>query len=101
MQWWFTLCQLTVSQIASAEVENAIYDDKRVADAAAVPIPDKVLGELVGVAVTLAPGVHATGEEIKAAAERKLRYPARPVIVVVSQQPLRECTQPIATRGFH
>lgn len=50
--------------IPSVEVENAVYDDKRIAEAAAVPVPDHRLGELVGVAVSLAPGATATEADL-------------------------------------
>lgn len=69
--------------IASAEVENAVTQDPRIAEAAAVAVPDAVLGERVGLGVSLAPGVKATPESIIAEAEKRLRYPARPVIVVI------------------
>jgi acyl-CoA synthetase (AMP-forming)/AMP-acid ligase II len=36
-------------------VENAFYADKRVAEAAAIGVPDERLGELVGVIVSLHP----------------------------------------------
>ena len=42
-------------QIASQDVENAFYADKRVAEAAAIGVPDERLGELVGVIVSLHP----------------------------------------------
>ncbi|WOO76507.1 putative 4-coumarate--CoA ligase 3 [Vanrija pseudolonga] len=70
--------------IASAEVENALYLDSRIAEAAAVPVPDPILGERVGVAISLAPGATATSEDIIKTVSPRLRYPARPVIVVVS-----------------
>ena len=46
-------------QIASSDVENALYAHQSVAEAAAVGIPDAVLGELVGSIVSLHP--RATG----------------------------------------
>ena len=42
-------------KIASQDVENAFYADKRVAEAAAIGVPDERLGELVGVIVSLHP----------------------------------------------
>ncbi|TXT07528.1 hypothetical protein VHUM_03248 [Vanrija humicola] len=69
--------------IASAEVEHALCEDLRVEHAAAVPVPDDVLGERVGVAVTLVPGSTATPGELLAAAEPRLRHAARPAIVVI------------------
>jgi len=77
--------------IASAEVENAVTQDSRISECAAVPVPDPVLGERVGVGVSLAPGVSATPESIIAAAEKRLRHPARPVVCVIFTE-LREFT---------
>lgn len=69
--------------IASAEVENEVYKDDRIAECAAVAVPDERLGELVGVAVSLAPGATATPESILAQAHPRLRHPARPQIAVI------------------
>jgi acyl-CoA synthetase (AMP-forming)/AMP-acid ligase II len=74
--------------IPSTEVENAVFTDSRIAEAAAVPVPDDVLGELVAVAVSLAPGAKATGDELVALISPKLRQPARPVFIWVSDTPL-------------
>ncbi|BEI81486.1 hypothetical protein CcaverHIS002_0206460 [Cutaneotrichosporon cavernicola] len=74
--------------IASEEVENAIYRDDRIAEAASVPVPDDMLGELVAVGVSLKPGAKATPEEIIAAATPRLRREARPVFVWVSDDVL-------------
>jgi acyl-CoA synthetase (AMP-forming)/AMP-acid ligase II len=46
---------VTDDEIASQDVENAFYADKRVAEAAAIGVPDERLGELVGVIVSLHP----------------------------------------------
>lgn len=64
--------------------------DDRVAEVAAVSVPDDILGELVGVAVSLAPGASATEASIMAKVNPLIRYPARPVIIVVHPEPLRE-----------
>lgn len=80
------LCHLLTQrhpQIASAEVENAVTLDSRLAEVAAVAVPDPVLGERVGLGVSLAPGASATPASIIAEAEKRLRHPARPVIVVI------------------
>ncbi|KAL1406692.1 hypothetical protein Q8F55_008398 [Vanrija albida] len=74
--------------IASAEVENAVYLDGRVAEAAAVPVPCERMGERVAVAVSLAPGATATAEEIQAAVRPRLRHVAHPAIVVIWPEPL-------------
>ncbi|KAL1405668.1 hypothetical protein Q8F55_009307 [Vanrija albida] len=69
--------------IASAEVENAVAQDSRIAEVAAVAVPDPVLGERVGLGVSLAPRATATPESIIAEADKRLRYPARPVVCVI------------------
>lgn len=76
--------------IASAEVENAIYKDDRVAEAACVPVPCPKMGEQVGVAVSLAPGAQADSASISKVVEPRLRRVARPVIVLVLDEPLRK-----------
>ena len=42
--------------VASAEVEAAIYDHPAVSEAAVIGLPHEVLGEEVGAIVVLAPG---------------------------------------------
>ncbi|BEJ16502.1 hypothetical protein CspHIS471_0511070 [Cutaneotrichosporon sp. HIS471] len=74
--------------IASEEIENAIYVDDRVAEAAAVPVPDDMLGELVAVAVSLRPGCTATAAQIREAVHSRVRPHARPAFVWVSDQVL-------------
>jgi acyl-coenzyme A synthetase/AMP-(fatty) acid ligase len=93
---------LLTPQISSEEVENAIYLDDRVAEAAAVPVPDDLLGELVAVAVSLRPGTKVTPEEIIKGAHSRyvftcltpsdvsLRSHARPIFVYVADDLLRE-----------
>jgi acyl-CoA synthetase (AMP-forming)/AMP-acid ligase II len=44
-------------------VENAFYADKRVAEAAAIGVPDERLGELVGVIVSLHPSASGKVQE--------------------------------------
>jgi acyl-CoA synthetase (AMP-forming)/AMP-acid ligase II len=56
-------------------VENALYADKRVLEVAAVGVPDKRLGELPAVVVTLKKGHYGTVTEVelmKFAAQRYL-----------------------------
>ncbi|KLT41561.1 acetyl-CoA synthetase-like protein [Cutaneotrichosporon oleaginosum] len=74
--------------IASLEVENALYLDPRIAEAAAVPVPCPLMGERVGAMVSLAPGATATPESIMAEVFPRLRHAARPVIVLVRPEPL-------------
>lgn len=75
--------------IASAEVENAVYLDNRIFECAAVPVPDPVLGERVAVCVSLAPGMTATPQSVLAAVQPRLRHPAQPVLAVVLPRALR------------
>lgn len=74
--------------ISSEEVENAIYKDDRVAEAAAVPVPDDILGELVAVAVSLNPGKKASAQEIIDTVRPRVRAHARPAFVYVASEPL-------------
>ncbi|KAL7424941.1 hypothetical protein Q5752_000628 [Cryptotrichosporon argae] len=74
--------------IPSAEVENAFYADARIAEAAAVAVPDVILGERVGVAITLRAGVRATECELLQAAKSRLRHAAWPAVLVVHPGPL-------------
>lgn len=69
--------------IASAEVENEVFKDDRIAECGAVAVPDERLGELVGIGVSLAPGATATPESILAQVHPRLRHPARPQICVI------------------
>jgi acyl-CoA synthetase (AMP-forming)/AMP-acid ligase II len=47
-----------------SEVEAAIYELDGVAEAAVFGVPDDRLGEIVGVAIVLAPGASMTEEEL-------------------------------------
>lgn len=51
------------TQIASADVENALYADHRVSEAVAIAVPDKRLGEKVGTIVSLRAGFENVTEE--------------------------------------
>ncbi len=54
-------------EIASTEVENALYADPRVSEAVAIAVPDDRLGERVGTIVSLRAGQWATEEELREA----------------------------------
>ncbi|EJT51061.1 hypothetical protein A1Q1_07751 [Trichosporon asahii var. asahii CBS 2479] len=69
--------------IASAEVENALASLPETAEVAAVAVPDPVLGELVGCAVSLAPGKNLTEAQVLELVAPMVRYAARPVICVI------------------
>lgn len=45
--------------------------DDRIAEAASVPVPDDILGELVAVGVSLKPGASATPEDIISAVTQR------------------------------
>jgi long-chain acyl-CoA synthetase len=51
--------------VASAEVEAALFEHPAVADAAAIAVPHTVLGEEVGVVVCVRPGTTVTPEELR------------------------------------
>ncbi|KAI5121730.1 hypothetical protein M0805_009023 [Coniferiporia weirii] len=74
--------------IHSVEVENALYADERVLDAAAVSVPDKRLGELVAAVVATKPHFHGkvTEEELIEVAKRTLPPHAVPVMVLVQDE---------------
>ncbi|BEJ10624.1 hypothetical protein CspHIS471_0100460 [Cutaneotrichosporon sp. HIS471] len=65
--------------IASAEVENALARLPETSEVAAVAVPDPVLGELVGCALSLAPGKFLTPQMVLDRVAPMLRYAAQPV----------------------
>ncbi|KAF9268898.1 acetyl-CoA synthetase-like protein [Marasmius fiardii PR-910] len=75
--------------IASIAVENALYTDTRVMEAAAVGVPDSRLGELVAAVVSVKPPFRGTVNEnsLIEAARRHLPRFAVPVMVVISDEP--------------
>ncbi|KAG2013685.1 long-chain-fatty-acid-CoA ligase [Coprinopsis cinerea AmutBmut pab1-1] len=75
--------------IDSVTVENALYADECVLEAAAVSVPDARLGELVAAAVTIKPpywGKVTEAELVKQAAKSLPKF-AVPVIIVVQSEP--------------
>ncbi|KAL5480310.1 hypothetical protein ACEPAI_1580 [Sanghuangporus weigelae] len=74
--------------IHSTEVENALYADERILDAAAVSVPDPRLGELVAAVVATKP--HYKGqvaeEEVIDNARKLLPAHAVPVLVLVQDE---------------
>ncbi|KAL5512438.1 hypothetical protein ACEPAG_3430 [Sanghuangporus baumii] len=74
--------------IPSTEVENALYADERILDAAAVSVPDPRLGELVAAVVATKP--HYKGqvaeEEVIENARKLLPAHAVPVLVLVQDE---------------
>jgi long-chain acyl-CoA synthetase len=51
--------------VASAEVEAALFEHPAVADAAAIAVPHTVLGEEVGAVVCVRPGTTVTADELR------------------------------------
>jgi long-chain acyl-CoA synthetase len=51
--------------VASAEVEAALFEHPAVADAAAIAVPHAVLGEEVGAVVYVRPGMTVTADELR------------------------------------
>lgn len=70
------------------EVEAALFDHPAVTDAAAIGLPDKVLGEQVGAVVHLAPGMSATEEELQAFVAKRLAAFKVPVRIWFREEPL-------------
>ncbi|CAA7259743.1 unnamed protein product [Cyclocybe aegerita] len=75
--------------IDSVTVENALYADERVLEAAAVGVPDKRLGELVAAVVSVKPPFHSrvTDRELISLARKSLPKFAVPVMIVVQNEP--------------
>ncbi|KAK0452867.1 uncharacterized protein EV420DRAFT_1557142 [Desarmillaria tabescens] len=71
--------------VDSTSVENALYTEPGVLEAAAVGVPDERLGELVTALVTIKPGYHGRVNEKKllAIAEKLLPKFAVPVMIVL------------------
>ncbi|KAJ7045536.1 hypothetical protein C8F04DRAFT_438255 [Mycena alexandri] len=77
--------------IDSVSVENALYSDHRVMEAAAVAVPDERLGELVAAVVYIDPQFCGQVTEASLIALAKTRLPkfAVPVMVKVVNQPFK------------
>ncbi|KAF8070124.1 hypothetical protein FPV67DRAFT_1003106 [Lyophyllum atratum] len=76
--------------IDSVSVENAIYQDPRILEAAAVGVPDERLGELVAAVVSVRPAFQGSVTEaaLIALARKHLPRFAVPVMIVVLDEPL-------------
>ncbi|PAV15027.1 long-chain-fatty-acid- ligase [Pyrrhoderma noxium] len=72
--------------IHSTEVENALYSDDRILDAAAVSVPDKRLGELVAAVVTTKSHFHGQVTEADVIKRAREHLPAHAVPVMVLVQ---------------
>lgn len=78
--------------IASVSVENALYSDPRVAEAAVVGIPHPRLGEQVAAVVSVRPANRGqlTEKGLIALAQKKLPKFAVPVMVLILDRPLEQ-----------
>jgi acyl-CoA synthetase (AMP-forming)/AMP-acid ligase II len=74
--------------IYSNEVENVLYDHPAVTDAALIGLPHKTLGEEPAAVVHLAPGMHATEEELKAWVSDRLAKFKTPVHIAFVDETL-------------
>jgi len=72
--------------IHSVEVENALYADERIMDAAAVSVPDRRLGELVAAVVSIKHAFHGKVTEASVIDHSRKLLPAHAVPVMVLLQ---------------
>ncbi|KAL0955924.1 hypothetical protein HGRIS_002116 [Hohenbuehelia grisea] len=87
--------------ISSVSVENALYEDSRILEAAAVGVPDERLGELVAAVVSVKPAFYGQVTEdslVKFARQRLPRF-AVPVMVLVQDSPLEHTPSEKITKG--
>lgn len=75
--------------VDSITVENALYNDPRVQEAAAVGVPDERLGELVAAVVSIKPAYqrYVTEAALLATARQNLPRFAVPVMIVLLNEP--------------
>ncbi|KAF5393503.1 hypothetical protein D9757_000599 [Collybiopsis confluens] len=75
--------------IPSISVENALYEDPRISEAAAVGVPDKRLGELVAAVVSLKTPYRGQVTESSLIESVRKRLPpfAVPVMIVIKNEP--------------
>jgi len=75
--------------IATVQVEDAVYNHKAIADCAAVPLPERTLGERVAVVCVVRPGEEMPSEEdVLAAASKSLAPFQRPEYLWIRTEPL-------------
>ncbi|KAJ3724511.1 hypothetical protein C8R42DRAFT_453754 [Lentinula raphanica] len=75
--------------ISSLQVENALYEDVRIREAAAVGVPDRRLGELVAAVVSLKPQYNGkvTESSLIEGVRKSLPAYAVPVMVLIQEKP--------------
>ncbi|KAK0219288.1 hypothetical protein EDD85DRAFT_865852 [Armillaria nabsnona] len=75
--------------ISSISIENGLYNDPRLAEVAAVGLPDPRLGELVAAVVSVKPAFKGkvTEESVLASARKNLPRFAIPVMILVLETP--------------
>ena len=78
-------------------VENALYADPRVLEAAVVGVPDQRLGELVVGVVTTKPAFHGKVSEasIMAVARKRYLYPVLPILAALTLHRLPRYAVPV------
>jgi acyl-CoA synthetase (AMP-forming)/AMP-acid ligase II len=74
--------------IYSSEVENVLFEHPAITDSALIGIPHRTLGEEPAAIVQLAPGAHATEDELKAWIRARLAVFKTPVRILFSADPL-------------
>lgn len=88
--------------IDSVSVENALYSDDRILEAAAVGVPDKRLGELVAAIVSIKPAFRGqvTEAELILRAQKSLPKFAVPVMVVIVDHALERTPSGKIVKGI-
>src|SRR6202035_4741325 len=74
--------------VYSVEVEAALFEHPAVADAAVIGVPHDVLGEEVGAAVVLRPGLKVTAEELARHVRERLAAFKVPTHIWFRSEPL-------------
>ncbi|KAK0212665.1 hypothetical protein DFS33DRAFT_1391485 [Desarmillaria ectypa] len=77
--------------ISSVSIENAVYTDPRILEVAAVGVPDKRLGELVAVVVSIKAPYRGqvTEASLMSVAQKNLPRYAIPVMIVLHDEPFK------------
>jgi acyl-CoA synthetase (AMP-forming)/AMP-acid ligase II len=88
------------NNVHSADVEAVLFEHPAVREVAVAGVPHAVLGEDVGAWVVLAPGAHATAEELQAFCADRLSDYKRPRVVTFVDELPRNATGKVLKRAL-